>query len=61
MPKKNKNKKKDDDWGDDDAEKAIEDKMKSLTVDGDAGENQAQESKKGKKVTVWSIGYTGEW
>lgn len=46
MPKKNKGKKKDDEWDDEEAEKAIEEKMKSLATDDT---DEKQEKKKSKK------------
>lgn len=48
MPKKNRGKKKDDDWGDDEIEKKVEEKMKNLTTE-EAEESMEETKGKGKK------------
>ncbi|KAL4218591.1 ATP-binding cassette sub- F member 1 [Mactra antiquata] len=47
MPRKNRGKKKDDDWSDEEAEKKLEEKMKNLELQAD--ENSATKEKKSKK------------
>ena len=56
MPKKNRGKKKDDDWNDEETEKKLEEKMKNLSTNGDDGE--VKEGKKSKKVSFLTNGYS---
>lgn len=53
MPKKNRGKKKDDDWYDDEAEKKLEEKMKNIELQADEG--SASKDKKSKKVNDINI------
>jgi hypothetical protein len=47
MPKKNRGKKKDDDWNDEETETKLEEKMKNLSTSDDG---EVKEGKKSKKV-----------
>ena len=51
MPKKQKGKKKDDDWNDEDVEKKLEEKIKNLSTD-DKEEENVEEKNKGKSKKV---------